>query len=331
MRLSTGIVIGLVLAAASAGTGWYWWQQRQQLPDHIATANGRIEAEEVHIATKYAGRVAEVLVEEGSLVEVGQVLARMDTAELDAELDQAIADTAQSREAVREAEALIAQRESELTLAQLELNRALYLVERGHVSLERVDQRRSRRDSAQAALAAAQAHAANAERAVESTEARARRIQTQIDDAVLTAPRFGRIQYRLAEPGEVLPAGGRVVTLLDLTDVYMTIFLPTAQVGRVSIGAEARLILDAIPEYRIPARVSFVASEAQFTPRQVETRSEREKLMFRLKVKIDPDLLLAHIEQVKTGVPGEAYVLLGSDNGVWPDWLEVRLPETAAR
>ena len=181
-----------------------------------------------------------------------------------------------------------------------------------------------------AALEAARAHLASTRRAVESAAAESKRIQTQIDDSILKAPRHGRVQYRLAEPGEVLASGGRVVTLLDLTDVYMTIFLPTVQVGRVFVGAEARIILDAVPEYVIPATVSFVAAEAQFTPREVETRSEREKLMFRVKVKIDPALLRAHMKRVKTGLPGEAYVLLGS-NAQWPERLAVNLPPTPAQ
>lgn len=316
----------LVLAVGAAGGGYYWWQQQaSRLPDNIATANGRIEAEEVHVATKYAGRVAEVLVEEGDMVEKGQVLAIMDTAELLASLERANADVAQAKEASAEARALIVQRTSELTFAKQELDRASFLVQKGHVSKERMDQRQTEHDIAQAALEAARARLATAERSVEAAIAEAKRIQTQIDEATLIAPRSGRIQYRLAEPGEVLASGGRVLTLLDLTDVYMTIFLPTNKVGRVFVGSEARIILDAAPDYVIPAYVSFVSSEAQFTPREVETRSEREKLMFRVKVKIDPELLLAHIEKVKTGLPGEAYVLLGTGSA-WPERLAVNLP-----
>ena len=328
MKLSTGVMIVLLAGAMVGAGGWYWWQQQQnKLPDHIATGNGRIEAEEVHVAAKYAGRVAEVLVDEGAMVEADQMLARMDTAELEASLAKSKADVARAQEAVAEARAQIAQRESELRFAQQELDRASFLVEKGHVSIERLDQRQSARDTARAALDAARAHLSSARQAVESAAAESRRIQTQIEDSVLLAPRRGRVQYRLAEPGEVLAGGGKVVTLLDLTDVYMTIFLPTAQVGRVFVGAEARIVLDAVPEYVIPATVSFVAAEAQFTPREVETRSEREKLMFRVKVKIDPALLLAHIEKVKTGLPGEAFVLLGS-NAEWPERLAVKLPPT---
>ncbi len=322
----------LILAAVIAGIaggGYYWWHLEQnQLPADIASGNGRIEAEEVHVAAKYAGRVAEVTVDEGDMVSAGQVLARMDTAELDASLARAKALVAQAQQDVAEARAQIAKRESELKFAEQELGRATFLVQKGHISRERLDRRQSERDTAAAVLTAAHARLVSTQRAVESAEAETKRIQTQIDDSVLKAPRQGRIQYRLAEPGEVLPAGGKVLTLLDLSDVYMTIFLPTAEVGRVIVGSDARIILDAISQYVIPAQVSFVAAEAQFTPRAVETRSEREKLMFRVKVKIDPALLRQHMRKVKTGVPGEAYVLLGPDAS-WPDSLKVKLPPPA--
>lgn len=317
----------VVLAAAIAGAiGWYWWNERQsRLPDHIAAGNGRIEADEIHVATKNAGRVVEIAVDEGDMVERGQVLARMDTAELEAARDHAEAEVARARESVAAARAMIVQRESELRFAELELRRGLQLLERGNVAQQRVDELQSRRDAARAALDSAKAQLASAERAVDAAGAEMRRIETQIDDATLTAPRTGRVLYRLAEPGEVLAAGGRVVTLLDLTDVHMTIFLPTAQAGRVLIGNEARIVLEAYPQYVIPARVSFVSPQAQFTPREVETRSEREKLMFRVEVSVPRELLEQHLDKVRTGLPGEAYVMLGTETD-WPEWLTVNVP-----
>ena len=295
------------------------------LPEYIATGNGRIEAEEVHVATVYAGRVDEVLVHEGDFVDMGDMLARMDSDEIEASLAMARADVARAVEGIAEAEAEIAQRLSQLTFAQQELDRAMFLVERDHIAQGVADQRLSQRDAAAATLKAAKAHLAAARSAVEAAEAEVRRLEVRLDDCCLEAPVGGRVQYRLAEPGEVLPAGGKVVTLLNLTEVYMTIFLPTAQVGRVALGADARIILDAAPQYVIPASVSFVAAEAQFTPREVETRTEREKLMFRIKVRIDPELLETYIDQVKTGLPGEAFVMLG-DNQTWPGDLAVGLP-----
>ncbi|HMR30784.1 MAG TPA: HlyD family efflux transporter periplasmic adaptor subunit [Geminicoccaceae bacterium] len=317
------IIVALLLAGAAAG-GWAWWQQRQdRLPPDIAAGNGRIEATEVQIATRYAGRVAEVLVREGDLVEAGQVLARMDTRELRASLARAEAEIAQAERNVAQARAAIAQRRSELRLAEQELGRATFLLQKGHGTKEIADQRRNARDTAAAGLEAAEAYLAATERSVDAAEAAAEVIRTQIEDGTLTAPRLGRIQYRLAEPGEVLAGGGRVLTLLDLTDVFMTIFLPTAEAGRVAIGAEARIVLDALPEYAVPARVTFVASQAQFTPREVETRTEREKLMFRVKVTIDPDLLRAYIDRVSVGLPGEAFVRLAG-GGPWPDSVAAR-------
>ena len=142
-------------------------------------------------------------------------------------------------------------------------------------------------------------------------------------DAALRAPINGRVLYRLAEPGEVVAAGGKVLTLVDLTDMYMTIYLPTDKVGQVAIGSEGKILLDGLPDQAIPAKVSFVAPKAQFTPREVETRTEREKLMFRVKVQADPAWLAAHRDLAKAGMPGVAYVRLDPTRP-WPDNLQSR-------
>ena len=123
----------------------------------------------------------------------------------------------------------------------------------------------------------------------------------------------------------VMAAGGKVATLLDLSDVTMTIFLPTRLVGRVRLGADARIVLDAAPDYVVPAKVTFVSSEAQFTPKTVETADEREKLMYRVKVRIDSALLDTYRDYVKAGLTGDAYVLT-DPAAAWPDKLAVRLP-----
>jgi HlyD family secretion protein len=322
MRLA---VIAIVLLGAAAASVWWWFGRPAPLPEWIAVGNGRIEADEIHVATKHGGLVAEVLVREGDLVDKGQVVARMDTAELKAQHAGAEAEAARARESVAAAKALIAQRQSELKLATQELERATFLFQRGHIAAETVDLRQSQRATARAALDAATAQLAAAEHAVNAALAAVRRYETLLNDAVLVAPVGGRVLYRLAEPGEVLAAGGRVVTVLNLTEVYMTIFLPTEKAGRVFVGADARIVLDAYPQYVLPAKVSFVSPESQFTPREVETRTEREKLMFRTKVKLPPDLLRKYLERVRTGLPGEAFVLL-DDKAGWPDRLAVKLP-----
>jgi HlyD family secretion protein len=320
------LLLGAVgLAALGAAAYAYWWLHQPRLPPGFASGNGRIEATEYDIATKRAGRVEEVLVREGDLVEPGQLLARIDIDELTALRLEAEAQLERARDARRTAAAVLAQHESELKLARIDLARSESLAPEGAVSRQELDHDRTRRETAEAAMRAAQEKLHETESAIAAAAASLQRVQVQIDESTLVSPIRGRVLYRLAEPGEVLAAGGKVVTMLDLADVYMTVFLPTEQAGQVAYGAEARMVLDALPGLVLPASVSFVSPEAQFTPKEVETRTEREKLMFRFKVKIDQALLEQHMEQVKTGVPGVSYIRM-ADGGAWPDWLAVRLP-----
>lgn len=339
------------LAVILVAGGYYAWLKfgTSDLPDGFARGNGRIEATEVDISTKIAGRIRDVLVKEGDFVTAGQVVARMDTAQLEARLRQAEAElnrarisvgAAQSVVAQREAEkrsaaAIIEQRKAELDAAARKLARTAQLVKTKAVSEQALDNDRAATNGAKAAVAAAEAQLAASEAGigaakaqvvdagatVESTKAAIDSIVVDINDSALKAPLDGRVQYRVAEPGEVLSAGGRVLSLVDLSDVYMTFFLPTAQAGRVAIGSEVRLVLDAAPQYVIPAKVSFVADSAQFTPKTVETEEERQKLMFRVKAQIAPELLRKYIRQVKTGLPGVAYIRL-DPKAAWPANLQ---------
>lgn len=315
------IVTAIVLLAAAFG--YRFMLDGSSLPPEFASGNGRIEATEVDIATKLAGRLQSVNVREGDMVKAGQIVAQMDVADLNAQLDEAKARLRQAEESRRYAQAVVTQRQSELKYARVELQRMQKLVAQGHVSKESVDRAQTSASSATAALRAAQVQVVSAEAGIKAAQATVQRIRTSIADSRLKTPIGGRVVYRLAQPGEVLGAGGKVLTVLDISDVYMTIFLPTRQAGRVTVGSDARIILDAAPHYVIPAKVSFVAAAAQFTPKTVETRTEREKLMFRVKIRIDPALLEAHRERVKTGLPGEAYVRLDS-NTPWPQRLKLQ-------
>lgn len=311
-----------------AGAGYLAWQLNghADIPAGLARANGRTEAERTDIATKYAGRIKEITVDEGDKVKAGQVVARLDSAQLEAQLREAEATANEREHQLNQAEALLRQRHSELALAEKDLSRSKELVSKGFASVERVDQRQSALETARATVGSAKAQVEQAKAGIEAAKARVASLQTELKDYSLVAPIDGRIQYRLAEPGEVLAAGGKVLTMLDLTNVYMTIFLPTVDAGRLAIGSEARIIFDAAPKYVVPAKVTFVASEAQFTPKQVETQSEREKLMFRVKVRIPQELLEKYERLVKTGITGVAYVKV-SRTAEWPPDLAVKLPE----
>ena len=315
----------IIIISVIAIFSWQSWQQNhEQIPSDFASGNGRIEADQVDVTTKYAGRVKQLFVQEGDLVNVGQVLATMDTVALDAELAQAQAQLAQTDAAVIEGEAVVKQRESELTLARLEYERVFALAQKGSISQSSADQKQTVFATANAALAAAKAHTNTLRQSVNAAQAAVTRIQTQIDDSTLTAPVMGRVLYRLAQPSEVFPSGGKVLTLINLGEIYMEVFLPSAQAYLTPIGSEARIKLDML-DFAVPAKVSFVSPTSQFTPKQAETLDERDKLMFRVKVRVPNELVLSHINQVKTGVRGVAYIRLmpeqGSELSPWPDFL----------
>lgn len=299
------------------------------LSAHFAKANGRVEAQRIDVATKCPGKLNEVLVAEGDYVTAGQALARMDAAEVEAQMLETEAGLRQSKRLLDQAAAFLAQRTNEQGLAEKQLERAEALRRQGYATEEILDARRSASTSARAAVEAANAQVSVTQAGVDASAARLARIKSLVGDCEVKAPGAGRVQHRIASPGEVLPAGARIVTLLDVASVHMTVFLPMAETGRLSINSDARLVLDAAPDYVIPAYVSFIATEAQFTPKYVETKSEREKLMFRIKVQVPKDLLAQHPDLVKAGVPGEAYLKLDAETP-WPGWLEAKLPPAPA-
>jgi HlyD family secretion protein len=308
---------------------------------------------QIDIAAKTAGRLTTVLVNEGDFVTAGQVLAQMDTDVLQAQLREANADrlraetsvaTAKSTMSQREsekaaAESMVRQRNAQFGLASKRLARAKSLLEKKAVSQEEHDERHADFYIAEATLESANANVAGAVAAISTAksqiieaeasvgvaQARIERLQADIKDCTLTSARDGRVQFRIAQPGEVLNAGGKVLNMVDLSDVYMTFFLPESLAGRIKLGAEVRIVLDAAPQYVGPAKVSFVADVAQFTPKTVETAEERQKLMFRIKAHFDPELLKEHLRDVKTGLPGMAYVQIDPE-AQWPANLQVKLP-----
>ena len=319
------VLIGLVGVASAAA--WRWWKlsQANALPTGIVSGNGRIESVQVDVAAKYGGRIKEILAREGDLVEEGQVLVTMNTDELEAELAKDKAKLAESEEAAAEVKTEITKDESQLKLADMEFKRSK-------------------------SLARTQGRLAGGVRPVQDPpghgEGLTRRVQGQAEDGEPVHQRgrggseadggedrgchpqiagqgAGPLPARRAGRGR--PLGGKVLTLVNLGDVYMEIYLPAQEAARVKIGADARIVLDARPEYAAQAKVSYVSPEAQFTPKQVETRSERDKLMFRVKLQVPPELVLPYIERIKTGVRGMGYVRL-DDTVAWPAFLERSFP-----
>lgn len=328
--MSRKVSIALVLLVGVALIGYALWKvflaPSGLPPEGFARGNGRIEADLVDISTRLPGRVATIAVQEGDLVATGDVLAVMDTTELAAQKMRAQAAVASAEAAVAVARAGVSKAEANLALAQSELARAEELSGRDVISKANYDISRTQAQVAEASLAAAQAEAQTKERAVDAEVANLHEIEARIADSTLHAPEAGRVLYRLAQPGEVLGSGGKVLTLVSLGNVYMEFFLPAGAATRVKLGDEARIVVDAMPGAAVPAHVSFVAPQAQFTPKQVETVEERESLMFRVRVRIPQYLVEARLAQVKTGVRGVAWVRLVGADGSMPAWPEGLTP-----
>jgi HlyD family secretion protein len=312
--------------------GIFTWHKlsSEDLPEGLYGTNGRLEAEQVQVATKSAGRVTEVVVEEGQLVKAGDVLVRMDSNQLNARKREAQAQIETAKLAWEEAEAGIAQKQAQLKLATRELERTKIMFEKKMTPQDTLDQAETQFESAKAGLSLSEATSKRALASIDAAQAALEEIDSLLDDTVIKAPRNGRVQYVLAQPGEVLSAGGQVITLLDISDVYMTIFVPASIAGKLQLNDEAKLVLDPIPEYVVPSRVSFVATDSQFTPKYVETTDERNNLMFRVKLSIDPSLLKEYEDAVKTGVRGIGYVRTDASIA-WTPELTTRLPNSDAK
>jgi HlyD family secretion protein len=318
-------LILFTVAVAVVGGGIVAWLilSKPALPPGFAASNGRLEAKQVDIATKYQGRIAEVLADEGDTVESGQIVAKMDTQPLEAQLRNAEAKIREEQDNRRTAQAEVAVKQAELAYAEKQYQRSKELVARGAVSQQERDVDLSRMLASRAALLGAQAQAVRAASSIDAATAEAERLRAEIEDSVLKAPIRGRVQNRLAEPGEVLAAGGKVLALVDLSDVYMYLFLPEPIAGKVALGSQGRIILDAAPEYPIRAAVSYVSPEAQFTPKSVETAEERHNLTFRVKLQLDKTRLRQFEPYVKVGIPGMGYVRY-VDSAEWPPMLQVK-------
>jgi HlyD family secretion protein len=253
----------------------------------------------------------------------------LDTVTLDAQLAEARASVAAAQEKLAMANAAITKQKAQIGLAKIEVDRSKKLLAENAASQREYDVRKMTLQTTTAGLKEEEARLESAKQDVQVAEANVATIQTRIDDATLISPVLGRVLYRLAEPGEVLGPGGKALTIVNLEDVYMEIFLPSEQASAIKIGADARITVDHEPGRAAKGYVSFVSPEAQFTPKEVETRSEREKLMFRVKIQVPKELVQHYVEQIKTGVRGVGYVKL-NDSVAWPDWLQNDLVSPSA-
>ena len=329
-RFLPWLALACLIVVGGAAAGYVAWKQYQAsaLPAGIVSINGRVEATQVDISTKIPGRVMQIIPHEGDMVSPGEIVARIDTSETAAQLHQAQASAELARQTLTTRLAEVASDQAQLDFANQQMARAAALVDKGFATHETYDQRVQQVKSADAALKAAQSQVEEARASIKTADAKVEELQAVVTDSTIVSPVQARVQYRLVEPGAVLPAGGKIATVIDLADVYTTVFLPGPQAGRLKVTNDpdaARVVVDAYPEFVFPASVSFVAPESQFTPKTVEVQSEREQLMFRIKLQKPSGVLKGMEEQIKSGLRAMAYVRL--DPAVeWPARLAVKMP-----
>jgi HlyD family secretion protein len=274
------LLIGVASVAVIAILVWAL-RPRRALPPYIAVGNGRIEATEYDVATKLAGHLADLGPHEGDMVQKDAVVGHIEASEVNAQWESSRSQARSAADALRKAEDNLRSAESQYEYARATLARTEYLRSTHATTGDKLDRDRSSFRQAKANLSAAHAQVEQGHSDEAAAHSSASSVGSRASEAYLKAPVTGRVLYRVLEPGAMLDVGGKVLTLLDLTDVYITVFLPTEQVGKLHVGDEARVVVDALPGEVIPARVRFVSPRNQFTPREVETRKERDKLMFR--------------------------------------------------
>ena len=327
-RMWRWIFVGAAVAMVAFIGVRYFIKRKNALPEGIVAGNGRVEAKLVDVSAKEPLRVKQILVDEGGLVKPGQVLVQLDTSTLQSQLAEAEANVQAAEERLALARASIVKQRSEIKLAEVQVDRSRRLVAQHAGSQQELDVRETQLATTRATLGQSEAMLATANQQIEAAKANAETVQTRIRDATLRSPVVGRVLYRLAEPGEVLGPGGKALTVVNLEDVYMEIFVPSEQAGRLKVGEEGRITVDFEPNRAVPGYVSFVSPEAQFTPKQVETKSEREKLMFRVKIQVPKELAAQYVERIKTGVRGVGYIKT-DPAAIWPAKLQNLVPSTA--
>jgi HlyD family secretion protein len=324
-RIRKLVLLFLGLAIVSAAVVAWFMLRPAGLPPGIAGGNGRLEAKEFYISARDPARISQVLFDEGDMIEAGQTVAKMDTSGLEAQLRQSQSQTGEAEQAKLVAKAQVQVKQADYNFQAKQDARSRELVPLGAVSQKEAEIDHSRALASHAEVVAATTQVTQAQSTIDASKAASDKLQTDIANSILVSPIRGRVQRRLAEPGEVLPAGGRVFSMLDLSDVYMYVFLPEKIAGKLKVGSEARIVLDAAPNNPIKAYVSFISPMAQFTPKTVETAEERHNLTFRVKLQVPKEHLREVEPLVKTGLPGMGYVKYGP-HSVWPANLQSKGP-----
>ena len=238
--------------------------------------SGNIEGDNVRISFRVDGQVIELLTDEGKVVKKGDIVARLNTDELIKERDNAAASLKAAQ--------------FDYELAKIDYQRSESLFKEGAISAQKRDQDKTNYDASQAR--------------VEQLKASLDLSQTRLEFAELAAPLDGFILVKSGLAGEVVKAGAPIFTAIDLNNIWVTAYINEKDLGRVKLDQQADVVTDTFPSKKYKGRVSFISSQAEFTPKFIQTQEERVKLVYRIKVKVDNSSL-----ELKPGMPADAYII----------------------
>ncbi len=324
-KIGLALIMGLVIA----GIIWWYFSARPQRAENSITVSGNIEVTEAQISFKIPGRVRQRLVDEGEMVVKGQVIARLEDTDLIQEVDIRKGDLAAVQAAL--AELLAGSRPQEIAVARAAVESAKALLTDAENNFQRIRKLLDRKlvaqqefDSAEARTLVARSRLKEAEERLKLAEegprketieqARARvaqakaalaLAQTRLGYATLYSPLSGVVLSKNIEPGEYVVPGTPIVTVGDLINVWLRAYINETDLGRVKLGQKVRVTTDTWPDKIYTGALSFISSEAEFTPKNVQTQRERVKLVYRVKIDIKNTKL-----ELKPGMPGDATILL---------------------
>ncbi len=288
-RSRTVILLALALIVVAA-VGWWLLYRPEPLPEGLIQANGRFEGDHYTVASRVPGKVTELLVREGDNVTKGQLLVRLDDAQARARLDQAkqaVAAAEAAMQAERQAERQARRDRDRLqnllakeTASRQEAERAELA---WRVASDQLEAARARRDQARAAVA---------------------EVESLLDDLEIHAPAAGVITTRIVAEGEVVAPGSPLLDIVDLDRLYLKVYVPAKEIGKLRLDLPAQIWVDAFPDEPFPAVVRYIASRAEFTPKEVQTPDERVKLVYAIKLYLDenPD------HRLVPGLPADAMI-----------------------
>ena len=311
------IVAAILLLVAAGSAVLYFRMQPAPPPEQLVYGSGRIETYEVRVAPEVPGRLVENRVREGQAVGEGELIARIDPVDFDLQTRQAEAERRASRFAASQLDAQINLAGHHAATARSDLARYETLRRQGWVTVPQLDLRRNTYQAAVDQLSVLRQQRAQADARTEVASRTLALAQQRLGRTILRSPLSGSVLERLAEPGEVVAQGQPIAVLSDLSKVRLKIFIPEKDLGKIRLGAPARLRVDAFPRRDFPARVAQVDAQAQFTPRDVHLQDERARTVYGVTLEAEnPQGLL------KPGMPADAWILWVEKAG-WPERLTV--------